>query len=80
LLEGKECLGPITVAGCDALCPSNNVACYGCRGPLNDANIKQYKAIAKEQGYDEIATKLRFETFAGLKIKQVEENQNQEKK
>ncbi len=72
LLDGKECLGPITRGGCDAVCPSNGVTCYGCRGPIDDANIKQYVELAKSQGYSEEATRLRFETFAGLKFKDVE--------
>jgi len=32
--QGAPCLGPITHAGCGALCPSYNRACYGCYGPM----------------------------------------------
>lgn len=32
------CLGPITQAGCGALCPAYDRGCYGCYGPLNQAN------------------------------------------
>lgn len=32
------CLGPVTNAGCGALCPSYDRACYGCFGPMEDAN------------------------------------------
>lgn len=31
--HGTPCLGPITQAGCGALCPSYNRGCYGCFGP-----------------------------------------------
>lgn len=35
---GIPCLGPVTHAGCGALCPSYNRGCYGCYGPKETAN------------------------------------------
>jgi len=35
---GITCLGPITRAGCDAICPSNGDACVGCRGTVDEPN------------------------------------------
>lgn len=32
------CLGPVTRAGCGALCPSVDRGCFGCFGPAEDAN------------------------------------------
>jgi len=37
--DGQPCLGPITQAGCGALCPSCHRACYGCFGPMEQPNI-----------------------------------------
>jgi coenzyme F420-reducing hydrogenase gamma subunit len=34
---GTPCLGPVTHAGCGALCPTYNRGCYGCFGPSEDA-------------------------------------------
>src|SRR5690349_7958874 len=31
--EGIPCLGPVTHAGCGALCPRHHRGCYGCFGP-----------------------------------------------
>jgi sulfhydrogenase subunit delta len=35
---GMPCMGPVTNAGCGALCPSMNRACYSCFGPMKQAN------------------------------------------
>ncbi len=35
---GMPCMGPVTNAGCGALCPSMNRACYSCFGPVKQAN------------------------------------------
>jgi len=35
---GTPCLGPVTHAGCGALCPSYSRGCYGCFGPMETPN------------------------------------------
>lgn len=35
---GIACLGPVTQAGCGALCPSFGRECFGCYGPKEHAN------------------------------------------
>ncbi len=37
--DGTPCLGPVTHAGCGALCPSVRRGCYGCFGPMTGANL-----------------------------------------
>ncbi len=37
--EGTACLGPVTQAGCGALCPTHQRACYGCFGPSSQPNV-----------------------------------------
>lgn len=36
--NGTPCLGPVTQAGCGALCPTYERGCYGCFGPQNTPN------------------------------------------
>jgi sulfhydrogenase subunit delta len=38
MVTGTPCLGPITHAGCGALCPSYQRGCYGCYGPMEAPN------------------------------------------
>ena len=36
--HGEVCLGPVTQAGCGAICPAYGRGCYGCFGPMENPN------------------------------------------
>lgn len=38
--HGTPCLGPVTHAGCGAICPAYNRGCYGCFGPMETPNTQ----------------------------------------
>lgn len=38
--HGTPCLGPVTQAGCGAICPAYHRGCYGCFGPMESPNPK----------------------------------------
>jgi sulfhydrogenase subunit delta len=42
--QGIACLGPVTQAGCRAICPSFNRGCYGCFGPMETPNTTSLAA------------------------------------
>jgi coenzyme F420-reducing hydrogenase gamma subunit len=42
--HGTPCLGPVTRAGCGALCPAYSRGCYGCFGPQDSANTPSLAA------------------------------------
>jgi coenzyme F420-reducing hydrogenase gamma subunit len=42
--HGTPCLGPVTHAGCGALCPSYHRGCYGCFGPMESPNTASLAA------------------------------------
>ncbi len=43
--SGQPCLGPVTKAGCGALCTHFRRPCYGCFGPKEGANINSLAGI-----------------------------------
>ena len=42
--RGTPCLGPVTQAGCGALCPAYDRGCYGCFGPQETPNTASLSA------------------------------------
>jgi sulfhydrogenase subunit delta len=50
LLEGKPCMGPVTRAGCDAICPTYGDGCEGCRGLIPHPNDNAMKDVLEEAG------------------------------
>jgi coenzyme F420-reducing hydrogenase gamma subunit len=40
--RGMPCLGPVTMAGCGALCPAFGRGCFGCFGPQDSANTRAW--------------------------------------
>jgi coenzyme F420-reducing hydrogenase gamma subunit len=51
--HGTPCLGPVTQAGCGALCPSYQRGCYGCFGPMETPNLVSMVRALDERGVDE---------------------------
>jgi sulfhydrogenase subunit delta len=45
--SGAVCLGPVTQAGCGAICPASARGCYGCFGPARGANIGSLAAVLR---------------------------------
>jgi len=54
--QGTPCLGPVTKAGCGAICPGMGRGCYGCFGPAREMNINSLTTTLKklERQPDEI--------------------------
>ena len=64
--QGKICCGPLSLAGCEARCPSLNIPCVGCRGPADDANVESALAMFGEKGVPREAMSARLRTFAPM--------------
>lgn len=61
--HGTPCLGPVTHAGCGALCPSYDRGCYGCYGPKETPNTVSLSSWLRDLGMDEGALKRVYRTF-----------------
>jgi sulfhydrogenase subunit delta len=46
--RGTPCLGPVTQAGCNAICPAMGRGCYGCFGPARETNTSSMTAALKK--------------------------------
>lgn len=60
---GTPCLGPVTHAGCNALCPSYARGCYGCYGPMETPNSISLSGQLRVLGMDERALQRLYRTF-----------------
>lgn len=51
--SGETCLGPVTHAGCGALCPRFDRGCYGCFGQRENANTMSLADWERAHGRDQ---------------------------
>ena len=61
--RGIACMGPVTRAGCNALCPSLGRDCYGCYGPAENANTDALAAQFGQLGLTPEAIVRRFQSI-----------------
>jgi coenzyme F420-reducing hydrogenase gamma subunit len=61
--HGTPCLGPVTHAGCGAICPSYDRGCYGCFGPMESPNTAALSARMAQLGSQEIDIVRAYRTF-----------------
>ena len=57
------CLGPVTRAGCGALCPGVGRGCFGCFGPADTVNTASLAALLHSQGMTPVEVSRLFATF-----------------
>lgn len=61
--HGTPCLGPVTQAGCDALCPAYDRGCFGCYGPMESPNTESLARWWKELGQSDSDLVRAFRSF-----------------
>ena len=61
--HGTPCLGPVTHAGCGAICPSYDRGCYGCYGPKETPNAPALSRWVIGLGMDARAVQRVYRNF-----------------
>ncbi len=61
--HGTPCLGPVTQAGCGAICPAYHRGCYGCFGPMETPNTDSLSRQWSHLGVGEQDLVRAFRTF-----------------
>ncbi len=62
---GIPCLGPVTQAGCGALCPGKRRGCYSCFGPRENANTGSLADDLERKGLPPAEVARRFRLIYG---------------
>ena len=63
MVTGTPCLGPVTHAGCGALCPTYQRGCYGCFGPMETPNTSSLARAFRAAGVPAADLVRVFRTF-----------------
>lgn len=63
MVTGTPCLGPVTHAGCGALCPSYQRGCYGCYGPMEAPNTASLARAWRAAGQSRTQVLRVFRTY-----------------
>jgi sulfhydrogenase subunit delta len=61
--RGTPCLGPVTQAGCGAICPAFGRGCYGCFGPMATPNVDSLIGWLRRLGMPDPDINRVFRTF-----------------
>jgi len=61
--RGTPCLGPVTQAGCGAICPAFGRGCYGCFGPMATPNVDSLVGWLRRLGMPDSDINRVFRTF-----------------
>ncbi|MGC8983325.1 MAG: Ni/Fe hydrogenase subunit delta [Desulfurococcaceae archaeon] len=68
VLGRSACLGPLTISGCGAICPSRGRGCYGCYGlkffDLSKKSVEAFLSRLAELGFDAESAEFLVKAFS----------------
>lgn len=70
--RGQVCLGPVTRAGCKAICPTYGVGCDGCRGLIPNPKIDELREVMAEHGLSKTEIESKLSIFLTNQIMNLE--------
>ncbi len=65
--KGMHCVGPVTRAGCDAICITYGSVCWGCRGCVDDPNVNAHEETLRRYGLTAEGVAQRLDLYGGGK-------------
>lgn len=68
--KGGFCLGPVTRAGCGAICPTYGDGCEGCRGAISNPNRDSMKNVLAEHGLTTEGVMARMTMFGSYQLQE----------
>ena len=70
---GKVCLGPVTRAGCKAICPTYGQSCEACRGYISNPNDNAMRQVLDEHGLSLAEISSIYTMFTAYQVREQEQ-------
>jgi len=68
--RGKVCMGPVTRAGCDAICPTYGQSCEACRGFITNPNETAMRDVLTKHGLTAEALTSMYTMFTTYQVRE----------
>ncbi len=78
--KGRQCLGPVTRAGCDAICVTYGGVCWGCRGLVDDPNTQAHEETLKRYGLTTESVMQKFDLYGRYRLDEPEKGKKGRRK
>ena len=67
--RGATCMGPVTRAGCNAICITYGSICWGCRGTVDDPNMDAHEETLRRYGLTADSVTRSLDLYSGCTVR-----------